>query len=167
MCYRLYFREFLSNCYGERDIQMDIQKISRYVCGELTLLAAALDISDEEVATIKSRCKNTQGQALQMLMKWQSSGTHSKQELVETLRGIGFIRAADMYVMTQCHDLLIMQTVMLMSCSLCHYCCTGLLHLKNVSRKVTTFWKSWSFQIHHKCKYEINDCGFVLIYGNF
>ena len=95
VCYRLHFREFISDCYGgghEREIQI----ISRHIFGDLTQLAAALDISDEEVAIIKSKFKNTRGQALQMLKKWQSSGTHSKQELVETLRGNGFIRAANM-----------------------------------------------------------------------
>ena len=95
VCYRLHFREFTSDYYGgvhEREIQI----ISRHIYGDLTQLAAALDISDEEVATIKSKVTNPRGQAHQMLKKWQSSGTHSKQELVETLRGNGFIPAANM-----------------------------------------------------------------------
>lgn len=64
--------------------------------GDLTLLAAVLDIHDEEAATIKSKFKLAQGQAFQMLKKWQSSGTHTKQELTEILQSAGFLQAAQM-----------------------------------------------------------------------
>ena len=98
LCCRLHFHEFHSQFYGDTEVQLvrQITLCSRYIDGDLRLLAAALDISDEEVATIKSKFKNTRGQVLQMLKKWLSSGIHSKQELVETLWGNGFIRAANM-----------------------------------------------------------------------
>ena len=60
---------------------------------DLTLLAAALDIDDEEVATIKSKYKQANGQALQMLKKWLKSGTHTKQELADILQAAGFLQA--------------------------------------------------------------------------
>jgi len=75
---------------------MHITACSRYIAGDLTLLAAALGISDDDMSTIRSKYKNVQGQALQMLMKWQSSGTHTGKELIECLQGTGFTQAADM-----------------------------------------------------------------------
>ena len=101
LCYRLHFHEFHSQFYGdnhETEVQLvrQITLCSRHIDGDLTLLAAALDISDDEVATIKSKYKNTRGQALQMLIQWQSSGTHTKQELTKILQNTGFKRAADM-----------------------------------------------------------------------
>ena len=75
---------------------MHITACSRYIAGDLTLLAAALSISDDDMSTIRSKYKNVQGQALQMLMKWQSSGTHTRKELIECLQGTGFTQAADM-----------------------------------------------------------------------
>ena len=60
---------------------------------DLTLLAAAQDIDDEEVATIKSKYKLASGQALQMLKKWLKSGTHTKQELADILQAAGFVQA--------------------------------------------------------------------------
>lgn len=59
---------------------------------DLTLLAAALDIDDEEVATIKSKYKLANGQALQMLKKWLKSGTHTKQDLADILQAAGFVQ---------------------------------------------------------------------------
>jgi len=75
---------------------MDIIACSRCIDGDLTLLAAALDIPDEDMSTIQSKYKNAQGQALQMLKKWQSSGTHTKRELINILQGTGFAKAAKM-----------------------------------------------------------------------
>ena len=68
---------------------------SRFINGDLSLLAAALDILDEEVAIIKSKYKTASGQALQMLKKWQLSGTHTKEELTKILHGAGFPKAAE------------------------------------------------------------------------
>ena len=68
---------------------------SRCIDGDLTLLAAVLGITDEDMATIQSRFKAVQGQAYQMLQKWQSCGTHTKQELAETLQGAEFPQAAN------------------------------------------------------------------------
>ena len=91
----------LQHCYGdghEKELLSVSQIIlcSRHIDGDLTLLAAVLDISDEEVATIKSKFKNTRSQVVQMLKKWQASGTHTKQELTEILHDTGFKRAASM-----------------------------------------------------------------------
>ena len=60
---------------------------------DLTLLAAALDIDDEDVATIKSKYKLANGQALQMLKKWLKSGAHTKQELADILQAVGLLQA--------------------------------------------------------------------------
>ena len=71
----------------------DIVTCSRCIDGDLTLLAAVLNIPDE-VTTIKSKFKAVQGQTYHMLQTWHSSGTHTKQELAEILRGAGFLQAA-------------------------------------------------------------------------
>ena len=52
-----------------------IVAFSRCIDGDLTLLAAVLDIPDEEVTTIKSKFKAVQGQTYHMLHKWHSSVT--------------------------------------------------------------------------------------------
>lgn len=72
----------------------DIIACCRCISGDLSLLAAALDIPDEEMATIKSKYKTANGQALQMLKKWQSTGTHTKQELAEILQNVDFPQAS-------------------------------------------------------------------------
>ena len=59
---------------------------------DLTLLAAALDIDDEEVATIKSKFKLANGQALQMLKKLLESGMHTKQDLADILQAAGCLQ---------------------------------------------------------------------------
>ena len=71
---------------------------SRHIEGDLSLLAAVLDISSKDVKAIKSKFKKTQGQAYHMLQKWQSSGTHTKHELAEILQHAGFPQAAKRYV---------------------------------------------------------------------
>ena len=72
----------------------DIIACCRCIIGDLSLLAAALDIPDEEMAAIKSKYKTANGQALQMLKKWQSTGTHTKQELAEILQNVDFPQAS-------------------------------------------------------------------------
>ena len=74
---------------------LHITACSHYIDGDLTLLAAALGIPDKDMSDIRSKYKKVQGQALQMLMKWQSSGTHTRKELTECLQGTGFTQAAD------------------------------------------------------------------------
>ena len=71
---------------------------SCHIEGDLSLLAAVLDIGDEDMTTIKSKFKTPQGQAYHMLQKWQLSGTHTKHELAEILQGAGFPQAAERYV---------------------------------------------------------------------
>ena len=66
----------------------------RHIHGDITPLAAALGISDE--VTLKSKHGKIRDRALQMLIQWQSSGTHTKQELTKNLQNTGFKRAADM-----------------------------------------------------------------------
>ena len=88
---RLHFREFLP-----KDI-LSVNQIalcSRHIYGDLTPLAAALGISDE--VTFKSKHDKTRNLAQQLLMQWQSSETHTKQELTEILQNTGFKRAASM-----------------------------------------------------------------------
>ena len=67
---------------------------SRCIDGDLSLLAASLDIPDEEMADIKSKYKMANGQALQMLKKWQSTEAHTKQELADILQSVDFPQAA-------------------------------------------------------------------------
>jgi len=98
-----FFFYFLKNFY-QRSFEDEKEPLppgvvvacSRYIEGDLSLLAAALDISHKDMKTIRSRFKTTQGQALQILKKWQSSGTHTKHELAEILQGAGFPQAPNM-----------------------------------------------------------------------
>ena len=98
---------FLCFCFFQRSFEDEKQPLSsglivacsRHIKGDLSLLAAALDIDDQDMTTIKTKFKSIQGQALQMLKKWQSSGTHTKHELAEILEGAGFPQAAEMYVL--------------------------------------------------------------------
>ena len=89
---------FLSQCPPEDEQEPlslgHIVTCSRCINGDLSLLAATLDIPDEEMADVKSKYKTTNGQALQMLKKWQSTGTHTKQELTEILQNVDFPQAA-------------------------------------------------------------------------
>ena len=73
--------------------QSHIVTCSRCINGDLSLLAATLDIPDE-MALIKSKYKTTNGQALQMLKKWQSTGAPTKQELADILHNVDFPQTA-------------------------------------------------------------------------
>ena len=89
---------FLSQCPPEDEQEPlslgHLVTCSRCINGDLSLLAATLDIPDEEMALIKSKYKTTNGQALQMLKRWQSTGAHTKQELVDILHNVDFPQAA-------------------------------------------------------------------------
>ena len=76
----------------------DIVACSHYIDGELSLLAAAMDIPDEQLETLKAKYKSTQSHVVQMLKMWTLSGTHTKQELTEVLQATGFSQAAQRYV---------------------------------------------------------------------
>ena len=76
----------------------DIVACSHYIDGELSLLAAALDIPDEQLETLKAKYKSTQSQVVQMLKMWTLSGTRTKQELTKVLKAVGFSQAAQRYV---------------------------------------------------------------------
>ena len=71
---------------------------SHCIDGELSLLAAILDIPDGQLETLKAKYKNTQSQVIQMLKIWKLSGTHTKQELTEILQATGFSKAAQRYI---------------------------------------------------------------------
>ena len=96
---------FLCFCFFQCSFEDEKQPLSsglivacsRHIKGDLSLLAAALDIDDQDMTTIKTKFKTIQGQALQMLKKWQSSGTHTKHELAEIVESAGFPQAAEMY----------------------------------------------------------------------
>lgn len=81
----------------------DIVACSHYIDGDLSLLAAALDIPDEQLETLKSKYKRTQSQVIQMLKIWKLSGTRTKQELTEILQGVGFSQAAQRFVDIGCN----------------------------------------------------------------
>ena len=89
---------------------------SRCIDGNLNVLATALHIPVEEVKTIKSKFKTAQTsyQAFHLLKKWQSFGTHTKQELAEVLQGAGFPQATEMYV--PCQTLVCVGFVFLVIC---------------------------------------------------
>ena len=76
---------------------------SHHINGELSLLAAAFDIPDEQLETLKAKYKSTQSQVIQMLKIWKLSGTHTKQELTEILQAAGFSQAAQRYVPIDCN----------------------------------------------------------------
>ena len=58
------------------------------------MLSAAVDIPDEDMSAVRFKYKKVQAQALQMLKKWRSSGTHTRQELIEILQSTEFEEAA-------------------------------------------------------------------------
>ena len=96
---RLHFRDFLLHpCGDESEKEMlsvsQIALCCRHIHGDITQLAAALGISDEVI--FKSKHGKIRDRAVQMLIQWQSSGTHTKQELTNILQNTGFERAADM-----------------------------------------------------------------------
>lgn len=76
----------------------DIVACSHYIDGELSLLAAAMDIPDKQLETLKAKYKSTQSHVVQMLKMWTLSGTHTKQELTKVLQATGFSQAAQRYV---------------------------------------------------------------------
>ena len=76
----------------------DIVACSHYIDGEISLLAAALDIPDEQLETLKAKYKSTQSLVFQMLKMWTLSGTHTKQELTKVLQAAEFSQAAQRYV---------------------------------------------------------------------
>lgn len=59
---------------------------------DLSLLAAALDIPDDEFDIIRHKYKNPQGQALQLMKVWheEKGGSSSKRKLADVLLNAGF-----------------------------------------------------------------------------
>ena len=63
--------------------------------GDLEGLAVALNISDDDLATIQSRFKKKEAQAQQLMHKWRrETNMGSKQSLCEILAATGFQQAA-------------------------------------------------------------------------
>ena len=62
--------------------------------GNLEELAVALNISDDDLATVQSRFKKKEAQAYNVLFKWHSETGGSKERLVEILNAAGYEEAA-------------------------------------------------------------------------
>ena len=73
----------------------DIVCCSRHMEGNLSLLASAMDMTDEDMDQLKSKYKSTPGQALQLLKIWQKNIGGSRLELTKLLSGAGFSLAAE------------------------------------------------------------------------
>ena len=67
--------------------------------GDLEELAVALNISDDDLATVQSRFKKKSAQAYNILCKWRTKTGGNKERLVETLNVAGFEEAAKWLVM--------------------------------------------------------------------
>ena len=74
----------------------ELRACARRIEGDISFLAATLNISDVKMESIRSRFKNPQSQALQMLTQWQSEKGGGRQELAEILNDCGFADAAKM-----------------------------------------------------------------------
>ena len=74
----------------------ELMTCARYIQGDVAFLAATLNISDEKMESIRSRFKNPQSQALQMLTQWQTEKGGGRQELAEILNACDFPDAAKM-----------------------------------------------------------------------
>ena len=85
----------------------ELRACARCIEGDISFLAATLNISDEKMESIRSRFKNPQSQALQMLTQWQSEKGGGRQELAGILNDCGFPDATKRYVILKlCIDLL-------------------------------------------------------------
>ena len=62
--------------------------------GDLEELASALNISDDDLATIRSKFKKKESQAHQLLRKWHSETEGSRQRLIEILTATEYHQAA-------------------------------------------------------------------------
>ena len=62
--------------------------------GDIEELAGALNISDDDLATIQSRFKKKETQAHRLMCNWHAESGGSKQMLVEILHAIGYHEAA-------------------------------------------------------------------------
>lgn len=72
----------------------DMVFCSRHMDGSLSLLASAMDITDDEMEQLSAKYNSTQGQALQLLKIWHRNIGGSKQELYKLLTSAGFSEAA-------------------------------------------------------------------------
>ena len=77
--------------------ETDILRASRLMGeGDLEELALALRVSDDDMASIQSKFKKKEGQALQLLHVWHSETNGSKQRLYGILTERGYHEAAKM-----------------------------------------------------------------------
>lgn len=72
----------------------DMVCCSRHMEENLSLLASAMDVTDDEMEQLSMKYKSTQGQALQLLKIWQRNIGGSKQDLYKLLTSAGFSSAA-------------------------------------------------------------------------
>ena len=62
--------------------------------GDIEELAGALNISDDDLATIQSRFKKKETRAHRLMCNWHAETGGSKQMLVEILHATGYHEAA-------------------------------------------------------------------------
>ena len=92
----LYLLKVKPSVSDEPPTPRELRACARCIQGEVSFLAATLNISDEKMESIRSRFKNPQSQALQMLTQWQSEKEGGRQELAGILNDCGFPDAAIM-----------------------------------------------------------------------
>ena len=97
LCVRITWNDSTSvSMHFSRLIELsDIVCCSRHMEGNLSLLASAMDMTDEDMEQLKTKYKSTPGQALQLLKIWQKNIGGSRLELSKLLSGAGFSRAAE------------------------------------------------------------------------
>ena len=92
----LYLLKVKPSVSDEPPTPSEMRACARCIQGEVSFLAATLNISDEKMESIWSRFKNPQSQAVQMLTQWQSEKGGGRQELAGILNDCGFADAAKM-----------------------------------------------------------------------
>lgn len=61
--------------------------------GDIEMLACAVGVSDDELASIQSKFKKQKAQVFQLLSRWHSETNESKQTLCDILTATGYHRA--------------------------------------------------------------------------
>lgn len=76
---------------------IDLMKCAKLMrSGDLSFLASAFNVTDEELKTLQEQYKNPQGLALQLLRKWRA-GTHgTRQQLHDILTAAEYCEAAEL-----------------------------------------------------------------------
>ena len=77
-------------------------RCSRCIQGDLSLLASAVDVPDDNMDILRKQYKSTQAQALQLLKVWNRDLGGSREELHDLLVSAGFTEAAHRSASVHC-----------------------------------------------------------------